>query len=400
MRLRTFESFWLLKNGLLNSYPSLQHNEKASIVVVGGGITGAFVSHSLMENGYDVLLIDKRDIALGSTSATTSMLQYELDVPLLQLSEIIGEDAAAICYKAGVEAIDKLEKLIADNNIECGFERKQSLYFAHNKKEKNKLRKEFEIRKKHGLEVKWLNDVEVSATYGLISYGGILSQAGASADMYQLAHALIAINVQRGMKVFDQTAIEKFELDSDKPFIVTTDGHLIQCKKVVFCTGFEATEMLKEKIADLFYTYASVSEKNIKLPPIWKDTLVWDTDSPYMYMRTTDDDRLLVGGEDSSNNFGFFQQKKKEAKARNLIKKLEKRMPGIQFVEDFNWGGTFGSTKDGLPYIGASPEYKNAFFALGFGGNGITFSVQAMDIIPDLLSGKTNPISYYYRFGR
>jgi len=75
-------------------------------------------------------------------------------------------------------------------------------------------------------------------------------------------------------------------------------------------------------------------------------------------------------------------------------------LPGINFIDDFNWGGTFGSTHDGLPYIGESPEYKNALFVLCFGGNGITFSVQAMHIIPDLLQQKENPLAYYYRFGR
>ncbi len=400
MRLRTFESFWLLKNGLLNSYPSLRNNEKSSIVVVGGGITGALVSHALVENGYEVLLIDKRDIAWGSTSATTSMIQYELDVPLYQLIDTIGEDAAAKCYNAGVDAIQKLDKLVNENNIECGFEKKQSLYFAHNNKAKKNLLKEFELRKKHGLEVQWLNAEDIMAKYGLITYGGILSAIGASADVYQLAHKLIKFNSQRGMKVFDQTPIEKFELNTDNPFIVTSNGYTIKCDKVIFCTGFESTEMLKEKVADLFYTYASVSEKNVELSQEWNNTLVWDTDSPYTYMRTTDDGRLLIGGEDSSNNFGFFQQKKKELKARKLFEKLKKIMPGFQFVDDFNWGGTFGSTKDGLPYIGASPEFENALFVLGFGGNGITFSLQAMDIIPDLLKGKPNELSYYYRFGR
>jgi glycine/D-amino acid oxidase-like deaminating enzyme len=84
----------------------------------------------------------------------------------------------------------------------------------------------------------------------------------------------------------------------------------------------------------------------------------------------------------------------------NYKKKLSKIIPGIIFKEDFAWGGVFGSTKDGLPYIGKSPEYENALFVLGYGGNGIIFSVQAMNIIPDLLNGKKNHLSYLYRFGR
>jgi len=53
-----------------------------------------------------------------------------------------------------------------------------------------------------------------------------------------------------------------------------------------------------------------------------------------------------------------------------------------------------------LPYIGVSPEYKNALFVLGFGGNGITFSIQAMDIIPDILNDKHNKLTELYKFGR
>ena len=90
MRLRTFESFWLIKNGLLYSYPSLQKNINTQIAVVGAGITGALISHALLEEGYEVLLIDKRDIGQGSSSATTSMLQYEIDVPPCEIGQING----------------------------------------------------------------------------------------------------------------------------------------------------------------------------------------------------------------------------------------------------------------------------------------------------------------------
>ncbi|MCH5683688.1 FAD-dependent oxidoreductase [Niabella sp. W65] len=112
MRLRTYESFWLLKNGLIYTYPSVQQNLTTDIIVLGAGITGALLSDALVKEGYKTLLLDKSDIALGSTSATTSMLQYEIDVPLYQLEEKIGSDAAVKCYKAGVAAIRELDDLI------------------------------------------------------------------------------------------------------------------------------------------------------------------------------------------------------------------------------------------------------------------------------------------------
>ncbi len=401
MRLRTFESFWLVKNGILHSYPSLQKDIDTEIVVIGGGITGALTSHALVEEGYKVVLIDKRDIGMGSTAATTSMLQYEIDVPLYKLAEMIGEEAAAACYRAGIDAIHNLKKLVKDLKIDCGYQEKQSLYIAHNKKSVKWLTKEFHLREKHKLGVKWLTAKTISEEYGIKAYGGIFSQTAGSVDAYKLAHELIQYNVQRGMQVYDQTEIAKYNFDADEHVLLTTEGdNTIRCSKLIFCSGFEATQLLKEKLASLFYTYASVSEEHIVINEKLKDTLVWDTDDPYYYMRTTDDGRLLIGGEDSSANIPFFQQRIKDRKAKKLKQKIEKILPGVNFIDDFNWGGTFGSTHDGLPYIGESPEYKNALFVLCFGGNGITFSSQAMHIVPDLLKRKENQLAYYYRFGR
>lgn len=400
MRLRTFESFWLVKNGILHSYPSLaKHEEICDIAVVGAGITGALISHALVEKGYNVVLLDKRDIAFGSTSATTSMLQYEIDVPLYQLAAMIGEMPAVTCYKAGIEAIDKLEALVQKQKLDCSFEKKQSLYIAREKNHTADLKKEFELRNKHQLGVKWLDAEEVLQDYGIKCFGAILSDVAGSADAYRLAHELIAMNAARGMRVYDQTEIKHIKED-DITTITTTSGGSVSCKKIIYCTGYEATEMLKEKTAAVFYTYACVSECDVELPDKLKNTLVWDTGSPYLYMRTTDDGRLLVGGEDASTNQSFFQNRIKERKSKKLQRLLAKMLPEINFTEDFSWGGSFGSTKDGLPYIGASPEFKNALFALGFGGNGIVFSVQAMDIITDLLEGKENDLAYWYRFGR
>lgn len=400
MRLRTFESFWIIKNGLVHSYPSLQQNIRTELVVVGGGITGALISHALMETGYKVTLIDRRDIAGGSTSATTSMLQYEIDVPLHELAEKIGEAAAALCYRAGIDAIRQLEHLVQTLQLDCGFKRKQSLYYAHSVAAEKKLKKEFAIRKKYRLGVRWMEASAIWKKYGIQCKGGVLSETAASMDAYLLAHALIQYNHQRGMRVFDQTAISKHHATQKGVQLITSDRYTIECKKVIYCNGFEATEMLKEKIADLIYTYATVSEQGISLKKALDDTLIWNTSDPYLYMRTTADGRFLIGGEDDSLKTPEVQQVLKEKKCQTLAKKLKAIMPDVSFTADFNWGGVFGSTRDGLPYIGPSPEYEHALFVLGFGGNGITFSVQAMDIIPAMLKKQDHPLAPYYRFGR
>lgn len=400
MKLRSPESFWLLKNGLLNSYPSLNENIACDIVIIGGGITGALISHALYNAGFETVVIDKRDIATGSTSATTSMLQYEIDTPLHKLSKMIGEEGAVECYRAGVRSIDTLENLIKTLDIDCGFERKKSLQVAHSKVAVEDLEEEFLLRQKHGFNVDWYTTREIRKTYKMESFPGILSDEGASLDAFQFAHGLLAHNHKKGIPIFDSTNIRKIKYDKTRVEITTDDGFRVFAKRVVFCTGFDTLSMFKKKYADILSTFAFVSEQDFSYYEELKDILIWDTADPYIYMRTTDDKRLLVGGEDVPYKYGPISERIKERKAERLIKKTRKLFPEISFKEDYNWAGAFGVTKDGLPLIGEHPDYPGAVFVLGLGGNGITFSVQGMELVLKILAKEPDSLLEYYRFDR
>ncbi|MFC3158748.1 FAD-dependent oxidoreductase [Chryseobacterium arachidis] len=141
MNLKSNEPFWLLKNGLISSYPSLKSDEECDVLIIGGGITGSLIAHQMITDGYKTILIDKRELCNGSTSATTSMLQYEIDTPLFELIEKIGKKGAVESYKACSDAIDKLEKLSKEIRSSSGFKRKKSLYFASKKKDIEWLKK-------------------------------------------------------------------------------------------------------------------------------------------------------------------------------------------------------------------------------------------------------------------
>lgn len=401
MDLKSNEPFWLLKNGLLASYPSLQSNEKCDVLIVGGGITGSLIAHQMIEDGYDTILIDKRELCNGSTSATTSMLQYEIDVPLYELIEKIGKKGAVLSYKACSEAIDTLEKLSKMIKSNAGFKRKKSLYFASKKKDAEWLKKEYQARKENGFEVQWLGEKQILKKFEFENtYGGILSRQGASIDAFQFAHELFMYNVKKGLKIFDKTEMVKVEEHKGFNLVTVDSGYQIKAKKIIYCIGYESKNLLKENFVNLKSTYAVVSEidkdkfKNIS------NTLVWNTDDPYLYMRTTDDERMLIGGGDED----FYDAEKRDAllnkKEKEILKNLKKIKPDYHFYPDFVWAGTFGETKDGLPYIGEHKKLRNSYFVLGFGGNGITFSVTGMAMASLFMKNKKHPLSGYFKFGR
>lgn len=401
MNLKSNEPFWLVKNGLVNAYPSLREDVSCDVLVVGGGITGSLIAHQCVEDGYDVVLIDKREIANGSTSATTSMLQYEIDVPLYELIELIGEEGAVASYKACADAIDKLNKICKQINSKSGFKKKESLYFASYKKDLGWLKNEYEARKKAGFNVKWLEPDEVLKKYQLEqTQGGIISDQGASVDAFRLTHDILAFNIKRGLRVFDKTEVEEVKYNSRSCEAMINTGARLKAKKIVYCVGYESASMIKEKFVDLISTYAIVSEIKTRLPKQHTDALIWNTTTPYIYLRTTDDGRYLIGGEDEEFQNPLKRDELIAKKEERLLKLFKKHLPHIDFHLDFSWAGTFGETKDGLPYIDSHKDFKHSYFVLGFGGNGITFSVTGMEMTSAWLKGKKHQLDQWFRFGR
>src|ERR1700761_1718801 len=112
MKLTSEYPYWHVRNGLVASYPLLENDLKCDCVVVGAGITGALVAYHLAEAGVDAVVVDRRDVGTGSTSASTGLLQYEVDTPLRLLGEKVGAKAANRSYQLCGEAVLKLHRLV------------------------------------------------------------------------------------------------------------------------------------------------------------------------------------------------------------------------------------------------------------------------------------------------
>lgn len=234
--------------------------------------------------------------------------------------------------------------------------------------------------------VVWLSSEEISSKYGIRNtFGGILSDQGGSVDAYLLAHEILQHNYQKDLKIFDKTEMLNTHYGKNSVTIETEFGHTIKAKKIIYCNGFESTEIIREHFVKLLSTFAIVGERTGEDHGSLDNLVVWNSADPYLYIRTTDDNRILVGGGDTE----FRGVKKRiEAlgrKSLSLEKNLKKYLPHADFMTDFSWAGVFGETKDGLPYIGPHKDFPGAYFVLGFGGNGITFSVIGMEMVSDFL---------------
>jgi glycine/D-amino acid oxidase-like deaminating enzyme len=74
-------------------------------------------------------------------------------------------------------------------------------------------------------------------------------------------------------------------------------------------------------------------------------------------------------------------------KTAALQRKLKALLPQLDVRPEFAWCGSFGVSPTGMPTIGALPHWPNCYVAMGYGGNGITFSIMAAQLLRGLITG-------------
>jgi glycine/D-amino acid oxidase-like deaminating enzyme len=400
MDLRSHYPYWLLRHGIVNSYPSLHDDINTGVAIIGAGISGSLVAWYLCNAGFNVVIVDRRHAGMGSTAANTALLQYEIDTPLYKLINMVGEKNAVRSYLLCREAIYKVEDICRQLNDPSLFCTKPSFQFASFKKDIGQLQKEYELRKKAGFSIRFMDQKTVLKKFGLHKQAGLLSDDGAEADAYKITHLLLKKCIELGSNVYDNTEIKQIIHHRKGVKLITANGKKINARYLVIACGYESQRYISKRVEQLHSTYAIASEPFAQKNFWYKNSLIWETSLPYLYMRTTDDNRIIAGGKDIPYSDPFKRDELLAKKAKSLETAFKKLFPEIDFKTDFKWAGTFGYTRDGLPFIGTLPERPNTFFSLGFGGNGTTFSVIAGEIIRDMLSGKKNDDAKIFSFSR
>ncbi len=401
MDLKSGYPFWAVKNGLMHAFQPLEVEARCDVAIIGGGISGALIADTLAKGGHEVIVLEQRDIGWGSTSASTALLQYEIDTHLTELADRLGEADAVLAYRACVDAIAMLEDC-ARALEDTGFERRDSLYYASRKRDLGALSDEFEMRRRCGFDVEWLDVQDVSERYAIAAPAAILNRPAACVDPYRLTYRLLTRLQKQGVGVHDRTTVAKIQTGPQGVELELEDGVRVRARQVVVAAGYESQRFLPSRVAKNHSSYAFVTDPISRqdLGPLTQ-TLMWETARPYLYLRTTADDRLLVGGADDRLDIPRRRDARVARKASALARKAKTLFPHLKVTPTFSWAGTFAETTDGLPYFGPHPATgPNVHFAMAYGGNGITYSMLGAGLLQALIERRKHRLDPLFTFER
>lgn len=383
--------------------PSKKLNKdiRTEVLVVGAGITGSLVAEALTAIGREVTVIDRHPPGGGSTAASTSLLLFEIDKPLVVLGAQIGPQKADWAWLRSYRAMRSLTEKIQTLGIDCEYASRDALLLPGKVLGPAGLRRECEARIALGFPSRVAEREELVREFGIDRPCAIISGNSAESHPVKMSLGILQHAIESGAKLFTPVDAKSLETNRKQAVVTTASGIRISADYVVLCCGFELPGFLSAKRHQIVSTWAAATRP--QLENIWPSrALIWEAADPYVYIRTTLDGRVVIGGEDESHDDNMRRKKRMPAKIARFRSKLKRLMPQIAFEDEdveYSWAGAFGASATGLPVIGNVPGMPRVCAVLGFGGNGTTYAQVAAEMIANALSGKPEPDIDLFAFG-
>ena len=392
-------SFWERTAQKFYTEP-LTENVLTDVCIIGAGIAGVTAAYLLACEGHAVILIDDGPIGGGMTGRTTAHLVNALDDRYYELEKILGQEFSRLSAESHTAAIDRIEKIVGDENLDCDFLRVDGYLFLPPGGSVTDLKHELDAAHRAGLrEVERVDDIPV----GKFTTDGVL-RFPRQAQFHPLKYlnGVARATTDRGIRIFTETRVVKVE-DGDQVRIETSKGYSIRAQAAIVATNCPINDRLVIHSKQAPYsTYVLALRVTREVDHL----LLWDTAEtaeeekqtlgpiPYHYLRFARDNKgdvLIVGAEDHKTG----QASDFETRLAKLERWTRDHFPFVGEITD-HWSGQVMEPVDGIAYIGRNPGDKNVFVVTGDSGNGMTHGTIAGILITDLICGRENPWTKLY----
>jgi glycine/D-amino acid oxidase-like deaminating enzyme/nitrite reductase/ring-hydroxylating ferredoxin subunit len=378
------------------SIPALDRNINADVCIVGAGIAGMTTAYLLAREGKSVIIVDKNQIGAGETAYTTAHLSNVIDAGYREIEDLHGAKGARLVAQSHTAAIAQIESIVAEEKIDCDFERLDGYLFFPDEDSQNKLEEEWKAVKRAGLPVRKLNQSPFDFKFGRCLRFPRQAQFHPLKYLAGLARAIKRLDG----RLFGGT--EAKEIKGGKTVKIGTKGRAtVSAGAVVVATNTPINDW--GKIYTKQEPYRTYVIGALVPPGSIPKALYWDAEDPFHYVRLQRVhlngkalDLMIIGGEDHKTG----QAEGIEGRFARLATWGREHFPGIKEIA-FRWSGQVMESMDGLAFIGRNPkDDPNVYIVTGDSGAGITHGTIAGILLRDLIVGRDNPWATLYEPAR
>ena len=369
----------------------------ADVVIVGAGFTGLATALFLArEHGIRAAVLEANQTAWGCTSRNGGQ----------------GQNASGRLYRSQwIERWGKATALKLDAEIRSGFETFKSLvaevdcepqpgghlYIAHRARKLDFLRNEARVmREVFGYDTHMLSASEVKSRYvdDADSHGALHEPDGIGVHPLKLAYGYLKLARALGVKVHTASPVTGFATCGGVHHLQTPGG-TVRARAVGFATGGYTSNQLHPSLRAKIMPILSNSVVTRPLTPAELQAtgfrtheVITDTRTLRFYYRLLPDQRLQIGSRSAITGADASNPKHLAL----LVGGLHRKFPALKGIDiDYSWWGWVDVSHDMMPRITQPDPAQSVFYALGYGGNGVSFSAHAGKRLALRIAGRSDP---------
>jgi glycine/D-amino acid oxidase-like deaminating enzyme len=373
--------------------------EKVDVIVAGSGVTGLSAARVLAKRGAKVAVLEAETLGFGASSRNGGMVLTGMKLPVPTMIARYGRERVQRMYAASLAAIDCVEQIVAEENIDCNFSRCGHLEVACKQAHFNEYAEAAElVAREFGHDLRVLPKSGLAEEIGSeIYYGGLVDELSAGLNPARYVAGLARAACKSGAALFDRCPLKKISRESssgEHRFRVQTARGSLLAKNVFLATGAytgSATPALRKKIIPIgsyiIATEVLSEELAHNLSP--RNRMIYDSKHFLFYYRLTPDRRMLFGGRAA-----FFPEnadtvrRSAEILRRGMISVYPQlREARVEFV----WGGTLDFAFDMMPHTG---QIDGIHYAVGYAGHGMAIGTFLGTKIGAVLCGDANDLPF------
>lgn len=388
---------------------ALVEDETADVAVVGGGLAGMSTAYflKLARPDLEVVLIEKEYLGYGASGRNFGNVPQLSHQEIGYMLSLLGEEDARFVVQHQARMLDEYEGLLAEQKVECGFQRLPVLYVAMKAEHLPGLEEIHGLHRRFGIPSRLLTPSHVADVCRVATFGGLSCERNATVQPFQRARGFGRAVTSLGVRVHEGTRVDRCDEDATAVRLHTPVG-TVTAAQVVFATN-AYTSMLGIGNGAIRAAYTYV----IGTTPLHReqlDEIGWKGDhtmlvdagplNEHFYMRVARDGRFLIGGGGRTpETVGSIADHNDPAFYNRLHVEMIRRFACLEDAEvGVAWGGPLGMTDSRLPIM--SRISGRCFLNAGFNGRGALIAAMSGEIMVGHVLGADQADADYVRFGR
>lgn len=374
----------------------VQADFDVEVAIIGGGYTGLSAAYYLAsEHGVETAVLEANGSGWGCSGRNGGFaLKAGGRLSYQKMIKRYGETMARRMFNEIFEGLDRVRGLIKDEEIDCDRQPEGHLWVAHRPRMMDVIRSEAGFLKdffNYDVDILGAEELKAQHFNSDEAHGAMRFRDGFGVHPLKLAYGYHRLARAAGARIHTNSPVKEWYREGDCHLLVTPGG-VVRAKKVICATNGYTSQTLHPKLKDRSFPVLSnvvvtraLTDTELSATQFVSSDVITDTRTLRFYYRKLPDNRILIGGRSAITGADAGNPKHND----NLMRALKSKFSALgDLTYDYQWGGWVCVTFDDVPHIHEA-EDNSIYYAIGYGGSGVTFSVQAGMRLAEKVVGRT-----------